>query len=97
MNQLHVENSQLWRLTGELNFSTVPALLKACLEEAKKNQFPQVIELQAVTRTDSAGLAFLIELRKLTRQQPIEFRHLPAQLLSLATVSNVQDFLTQSR
>ncbi|ALG68102.1 STAS domain-containing protein [Beggiatoa leptomitoformis] len=94
MSQLLIENPTLWRFTGELTFNTVPALLTDCIAQAKQSQFPQTIELEKITYADSAGLALLIELRKLTPHQPVEFRHLPTQLLSLAQVSNVQDFLT---
>jgi phospholipid transport system transporter-binding protein len=79
-----------WQFSGELSFATVPALL----DQLKSVQhWPTVIDLQNVTRTDSAGLALLIELCKHTREKPVTFRHLPDQLLSLAAVCGVTELL----
>ena len=81
--------SDLWQLTGELTFTTVSHLLTAFLNNPQR---PQQLDLQAVSRVDSAGLAFLIEIR---RQQPnIILLNLPPQLLKLAEINNVVSLLT---
>ncbi|EDN69532.1 anti-sigma-factor antagonist [Beggiatoa sp. PS] len=105
VSQITVEANNAWRLSGELTFTTVGELLSEFTEKmslldnggAKKIQpAPQVMDLSDVTRTDSAGLAFLIELQKQTKDAPITFCNMPAQMLSLASVSDVQDLLTQT-
>ena len=96
MNQIIVEeNVNIWRLIGEFRFATVGTLLTEFSQRAAQTP-PQVLDLCDVTRTDSAGLAFLIELLKQTKNAPITFRNIPAQMQSLATVSGVQDMLNQT-
>ncbi|MDY6994318.1 MAG: STAS domain-containing protein, partial [Pseudomonadota bacterium] len=76
----------------ELSFATVTALFS---EYAQLNtQAPQIIDLQTVTHTDSAGIALLIELLK---QHPgLSFRHIPPQLLRIAHVYGVEALLTET-
>ena len=91
MSQIIVENAHTWRLSGELCFANVGVLL------TKLTQFSLeggVLDLRDVTRTDSAGLALLIELLKHSKKAPITFRNIPAQMQSLAAVSGVQEILT---
>jgi len=90
VNQIRNQDTNKWRLTGELTFATVGALLD---EFARRAVPPQVVDLGNVTRTDSAGLALLIELLKQTKDAPLTFCNMPAQMLNLATVSGVQDLL----
>ncbi|KHD06153.1 hypothetical protein PN36_15510 [Candidatus Thiomargarita nelsonii] len=86
MSQIIVEDANTWRVSGELNFATVGAL------STEFTQPPKVVDLCDVTRTDSAGLALLIEWRR--SEAPITFRNMPAQMLNLATVCGVQDMLS---
>lgn len=82
-----IPTSEIWQLTGELTFPTVSTLLTQFMQHPK----PQLVDLSAVIRVDSAGLAFLIEIR---RQQPhIVFKHLPHSLLKLAEVNGVLTLL----
>jgi len=97
VSQLSVEANTL-RITGELTFATVSTLLSELTQQliptdkTAKNP-PKVLDLSEVTRTDSAGLALMIELLKLRNDAPITFRNIPAQMHSLAAVSGVQDML----
>lgn len=95
MSQIIAENDNTWRLSGELSFATVGALLADFTQRAAQTP-PKVIDLCDITRTDSAGLALLIELRRQTKDAPFTFRNIPAQLLSLAKLSGVQDILTRA-
>jgi phospholipid transport system transporter-binding protein len=90
MEQLIIESNQTWKLVGKLTFATVAALFQEY--RTKIATIPlKVLDLSQVTHTDSAGLAWLIELR---RQHPsVVFQHLPTQMMTLATVSGVQDIL----
>ncbi len=99
MSQIIVEEANTLRITGELTFATVSALLSELTQQlVPKNNTakisPKVLDLSDITRTDSAGLALMIELLKLSKDAPITFRHIPAQMYSLAAVSGVQDMLT---
>lgn len=90
MSSISVTNAQTWSLSGELSFATVTALLA---EFESKSALPQVIDLKEVTRTDSAGLALLIEFCKRSQPSTLIFQNIPEQLLTLAKVSDVQDIL----
>ena len=89
MSQLDQSDNACWRLSGELSFSTVNGLLKQF-----KGSQPAMLDLSAVTRTDSAGVAFLLELLKLTDEQ-IRFREIPQQMHRIASVSGVEEFLAK--
>jgi phospholipid transport system transporter-binding protein len=95
VNQITVEQADTWRVSGELSFATVGALLTEFTERAASSP-PKVLDLSEVTRTDSAGLALLIEWVKQTKQAPITFHNLPVQMLNLAKVSGVQEMLTHA-
>ena len=88
MSQIIVEDANTWRVSGELNFATVGALSTEFTQQITP---PKVVDLCDVTRTDSAGLALLIEWQ--SKEAPITFRNMPAQMLTLATVCGVQDIL----
>jgi len=90
MNQFIIETNQTWNLAGKLTFATVAALFQEYQAKVAANPLT-ILDLSQVTHTDSAGLALLIELR---RQHPtVLFRHLPAQMTTLAMVSGVQNIL----
>lgn len=74
-------------LSGELNFSTVPALLAAAPAES--------LDLSAVTRCDSAGLAALLELRRRAQRQKRSLRlvNAPTQMRELAAFFGVDSIL----
>lgn len=95
MNQLSVVDEQTWRLSGELSFATVSTLLSELLQHAAQTP-PQVIDFSEVTRADSAGLALLIEMRKQPFIASAIFRHIPKQMLILATVCGVESLLTET-
>ena len=95
MKQITIEEANTWQVSGELSFATVGALLAEFAQRAATSP-PKVLDLCDVTRTDSAGLALLIEWLKQTKETPITFRNLPAQMLNLAAVSGVQEMLTHA-
>lgn len=93
MSSLLAEEPHVWWLSGELTFTTVGALLAEFTTQRASRPDPQIVDLSKVDRTDSAGLALLIEMLKQTRAAPITFHNIPDQMLALATVSGVQDLL----
>lgn len=74
-------------LSGELGFATVGELLQNS-QPLFRHVKHLTLDLSAVTRTDSAGLALLIEWMRQARQhqQSIIFSHVPAQLQAVAKV-----------
>jgi phospholipid transport system transporter-binding protein len=86
-----------WKLAGELSFSTVPALSNTL--DIKSADRPRIsIDLAGVTRSDSAGLALLIEwLRESERLgKSITFLNMPAQMQSIARVCGLDGILNSS-
>jgi len=83
-----------FRLRGELDFASVPALARRGRELFVDGGEVRV-SLDGVERADSAGLALLVEwLREARRRQrQIRFTGVPAQMLSLARVSGVDELL----
>jgi phospholipid transport system transporter-binding protein len=81
-------------VSGVLDFATVGGLLSQGLAAFGGN--PRVeLDLQGVTRSNSAALALLLEWLDLGRSQGFElhFVNLPESLLAIARMSNVEDLL----
>jgi phospholipid transport system transporter-binding protein len=81
-------------LQGTLDFTTVPGLL----EQGRKylsGSAPLVLDLAAVERANSAGLALLLEWLEAAgrRGQPLVLANLPQSLDDIARMSNVLDLL----
>jgi len=84
-------------LSGELSLVTVPVLLKqAQLQSDGEGEI--CIDLQDVQRADSAGVALLIEWRRMARKQQrnIRFQNTPSQMLAIARLSGVDELLSLS-
>lgn len=83
-----------FKLTGALTFETVPRIL----QESSK-LFAKVAQLEIdlvdVSQGDSTGVALLLAWIRLakTQKKSIVFTHIPPQLLMIAKVSNLDDFL----
>lgn len=82
-------------LQGELTFDTVAQLWEG--RDALLAQGTNLtLDLQAVTRADSAGLALLIGLLRKAQQdgKSLKFSNVPAKLMAIAGVSGVAQLLT---
>lgn len=81
----------VYRLEGPLDFATVPGLWRQA-----KLRFPaggQVeVDLGAVTRADSAGLALLLEWTRAARSRggQVRFRNLPPQMRAIARAARLE-------
>lgn len=80
---------------GELSKLTVPAVWRSANGLIKSASQDLVFDLTGVTRTDSAGLALLLEWMTLAHKKglQIHFRNLPAQLWDIAKVSDLEDII----
>ncbi len=90
MAQWIVQDQNTWQLSGELDVTNVAVLLKDFSRQEPK---PQLIDLSAVTRTDSTGLALLLELKRLANQSTLNLQNMPQQMLQIAKVNGVAEFL----
>jgi phospholipid transport system transporter-binding protein len=82
-------------LSGELSFATAGAALAQGRAALAGGTGPLALDLGAVTRTDSAGLALLLELLReaRTRGRELTFANAPAQLRRLAGFFGVAEIL----
>jgi phospholipid transport system transporter-binding protein len=86
-----------FELSGDLSFQTAAA----ALEESKglfSGHAAIEIDLAGVTRADSAGLALLLEWVNWAHRSDrrLRFRNLPAQILCIAEISEVEDMLPRA-
>lgn len=96
---INQQAENLYRIEGELNMQTVPdvatelaALISGLV--AKELTF----DLRAVTRSDSAGVALLVDAMQLAaaRQIKLHFSHLPQQMQQISGISGLLDILPVS-
>jgi phospholipid transport system transporter-binding protein len=84
-------------VTGELTFATARDARQqgvSVLEASGANRF--VVDCSGVTRADSAGLAVLLDWLAWGRRhsRAVSLENLPASLLAIAKISEVDEFLT---
>jgi len=84
-----------YRLRGELSFANAAALERTGRVMFDDAAGQLVVDLAAVTRADSAGLALLIEWLREARAagKRITFSHIPEQMLAIARVSSLEQLL----
>ncbi|RLK46884.1 phospholipid transport system transporter-binding protein [Alkalispirillum mobile] len=88
------DGAGLFCLSGDLSFDTVPGLW-AQAERLFRDAERVELDLGAVGRTDSAGLALLVALARRARQRgrSIRYTHFPEQLLAMARLSGLAGLL----
>lgn len=93
--RFEIQDESQFRLVGELNFTTVPALMAESAEIFKQGETITLM-LDAVERIDSAGLALLVSLLRQAGDngQELNFVGAPEQLLNLARVGGVDRVLS---
>jgi phospholipid transport system transporter-binding protein len=81
-------------IAGELSFSTANAVL-ADAQQVFDNASKLDIDLSAVTRSDSAGVALLVDWMRNAKQnsKKIVFHNVPAQMLAIASASGLDEAL----
>ena len=93
--EVSFDNSKQYiQVKGELTFKTVMSALKQFSRECKS--LPKwVIDFTQVTKVDSSALAMLIELKRNAQKnnKTISFIYLPASLLKIAKLSQVDGLL----
>lgn len=82
-------------VAGELGFTTVTELRNRSSHLFVDSCGELDIDLAGVTRSDSAGLALLLEWMRMARAQKRElrFHHLPEQMEAIASASDLETVL----
>ncbi len=83
-----------FRVSGVLSFDSVAAVFKQARELLAGND-PLRIDLAGVERSDSAGLALLVEWTRQARAagRSIGFANIPEQMRTIAAVSGLEAVL----
>jgi len=85
-------------LVGTLTFKTVPIIWRQGLDLFK--QAPSLmLDLSAVKRSDSAGVALLIDWMRFARShnKPISYINMPQQMLAIVRASSLDTILPLAR
>lgn len=83
-------------IKGELNFESVNELLEQLSTEVFREPPEQLtIDLKALTHSNSAGLALLLECLRKAKQSKISLRYvnMPGQLRDMAIITGVDEIL----
>lgn len=86
----------VYAIEGELNMQTVPAVSKQLLELIPKLEGDTfTLDLASVSRSDSAGVALLVDAMQLaqTANRTLLFSNLPQQMQDIAGISGLLDIL----
>lgn len=103
MNSISVSESSNghFSLQGDLNRNTVTSAWKSSLSDLGAKQGTSskelpIVDLLEVQDVDTAGLAWLVNLLKQSKQQNIQFqlKNVPVTLINLAKISDVDNFLS---
>jgi len=84
-----------FRVTGMLDFTTVPQVWAASQPLLRQAGRSPSVDLEGVTRVDSAGLALVLEWVALAgrNNQRLSILRAPDKLLALARISETEGFL----
>ena len=89
-------NADAMTVEGELNFTTVPALWRQAQTRLNFTERRTLaLDLGAVTRADSAGVALLVDWLGQARKGGCELRfvNVPAQMRSIIEVSGLTELI----
>jgi phospholipid transport system transporter-binding protein len=89
------DGTALFRISGVLDFDSVPGIFRESLKQFGE-QGDIDLDLADVERANSAGLALLLEWRRLAQAagRSITVRNTPAALRNLARISELETLLS---
>ena len=89
-------NDNVYQIIGELNMATVPQLQQDMAGLFKTANDSLVIDLAEVSRSDSAGLALLLEWLAQAKHNntSITFQNLPEQMQAIIKVSGLDELIS---
>jgi phospholipid transport system transporter-binding protein len=93
--KLDTQGDGKYRIVGDLDFDTVPRLLNDGAGMFARPDTAVVVDLGGVHRTTSVGLALMVEWLRQARRagKTVTFTHVPAQMLAMAKVSQLDSLL----
>ncbi|VAW88021.1 hypothetical protein MNBD_GAMMA18-438 [hydrothermal vent metagenome] len=90
MAAIEAQADGVLKVSGELTFSSVSALLAESLSYFKSQDELQ-IDLAGVAHSDTAGVALLVEWMRMAKQRdaPLFFSNIPEQMWAIIDVSDL--------
>lgn len=92
--QIQVAGEGQFRISGDLDYQTIPRVLKSS-QSMFAGQQSLTIDLSEVNRSNSAGLALLIEWMRFAKAEgcSIKFLNIPEQMHQVAQLCGVEEKL----
>lgn len=89
------QSDGLYRISGELDFDSVPLVLAESRTLFGKDQMDLHIDFSGMQRGNSAALGLMLEWVNIARRQnrQIRFSNVPEELLVIAQVSDLDSLL----
>ncbi len=102
---IQYDKSGLYKISGALSFDTVPKIWDDIQKKYQAGIFFHeessiiILDLAAVTSSDSAALSLLIELMQWFNQlqKQLLLRNIPEQMCNLAKVSGIAKWLPEEK
>ena len=91
--KINKQEKGIYAIEGELNMQSVPAVSKQLFELMQKENQSLILDLSSVSRSDSAGVALLVEAMQLakTNNLSLSLSNLPQQMKGIAEISGLLD------
>ena len=91
--KINKQEKGIYAVEGELNMQSVPAVSKQLFELMQKENQNLILDLSSVSRSDSAGVALLVEAMQLakTNNLSLSLSNLPQQMKDIAEISGLLD------
>ena len=85
----------IYAVEGELNMQSVPVISKKMFELMRSEKQNFTLDLSSVSRSDSAGVALLVEAMQFAKANDVELSlsNLPQQMQDIAGISGLLDIL----
>jgi phospholipid transport system transporter-binding protein len=92
-----MSDSTIQKITGNLTFATTPELLQQSKGWFTDSASQIVVDLSAAGRTDSAGIALLLQWIETSRNQNLQlkFTNLPAQMREFIEANDLSKLFQQ--
>lgn len=97
--KINKQEQGIYAVEGELNMQSVPVISKKMFELIRLEKQNFTLDLSSVSRSDSAGVALLVEAMQLAKTNNLELSlsNLPQQMQDIAGISGLLDILPISK
>ena len=92
-----IQQGNQWRISGNVLMANAQTLLDQSAALSMDNHLE--IDFSAVTDVDTVALSLMLEWQRRAHKNNVNvtYSHLPANLISLADLYGVSDFITQTQ